>query len=223
MILVSCAAFVIQTLPEYMAQDEGETNAWGIIERACIAVFSLEFGLRLGSCPDRWRFVRQPLNLIDFAAIVPFYIELVVGASTGGGAVIRIIRLVRIFRIFKISRYLPWMRVFSNALVLSLAPLVMLVLVVMLAVVIFSSVMYYAERGEWDEEQGERACERSCARARARAGIARVRGDGAAPVASRSSCARTCRLAPLPSLSSPRSLPPAAPIPSSAPQAAGCA
>jgi hypothetical protein len=154
LILVSCTAFVVQTLPEYMAQDEGETNAWSVIERVCVAVFSLEFALRAGSCPDAWAFARNPLNAIDFVAVLPFYLELVLGASAGGGAVVRIVRLVRVFRVFKISRYLPWVRVFSNALLLSLAPLVMLVLVVALAVVIFSSVMYYAERGEWDEAQG---------------------------------------------------------------------
>lgn len=63
-------------------------------------------------------------------------------------------RLVRIFRIFKVSRYLPWVRVFTNALALSLQPLVMLVLVVGIAVVLFSSVMYYAERGEWSDAEG---------------------------------------------------------------------
>lgn len=45
------------------------------------------------------------------------------------------------------------MRVFTNALALSLQPLLMLVLVVMIAMVLFSSVIYYAERGEWSEEE----------------------------------------------------------------------
>ena len=148
MIIVSCTAFVIQTLPQYI---ESTDNTWNIIEDLCITVFTIEFCLRIGSAPSRWKFIRQPLNIVDFLAILPFYLELLLGTAAGGSAVIRIIRLVRIFRIFKLSRYLPWVRVFTNALALSLQPLLMLVLVVMIAVVLFSSVIYYAERGEWDE------------------------------------------------------------------------
>lgn len=97
-----------------------------------------------------------PLNIIDFVAILPFYIEL---ATSGTGAhssaaVIRIIRLVRIFRIFKVARYLPWVRIFANALALSVQPLLMLVLIVLITMTVFSSIMYYAERGEWSDVAG---------------------------------------------------------------------
>lgn len=97
--------------------------------------------------------VAAPLNIIDFVAILPFYIEL---ATSGTGArssaaVIRIVRLVRIFRIFKVARYLPWVRIFANALALSVQPLLMLVLIVLIAMTVFSSIMYYAERGEWND------------------------------------------------------------------------
>jgi hypothetical protein len=149
-ILVSCTAFVLQTLPEYVQSTD---NVWNLIEDICITVFTVEFVLRISTCPSRWHFVRQPLNMIDFLAILPFYLELILGTAAGGSAVIRIIRLVRIFRIFKLSRYLPWVRVFTNALALSLQPLLMLVLVVLIAMVLFSSVIYYAERGEWSDDE----------------------------------------------------------------------
>jgi hypothetical protein len=149
MIILSCAAFVIQTLPEYV--EGSQDNVWNAIEDLCITVFTIEFALRFSTCPSKLQFVRQPLNIVDFLAILPFYLELVAGSAAGGSAIIRIIRLVRIFRIFKLSRYLPWVRVFTNALSLSLQPLLMLVLVVIIAMVLFSSVIYYAERGEWSE------------------------------------------------------------------------
>jgi hypothetical protein len=64
------------------------------------------------------------------------------------------VRLIRIFRVFKVSRYLPWVRVFINALTLSIQPLLMLVFVVLIAMVVFASAIYYAERGEWSEADG---------------------------------------------------------------------
>ena len=157
MIIISCVAFVVRTLPQYVEQEDSDgpnsSSSWSIIEDMCIIVFSVEFALRISTCPSKLKFIREPLNIIDFVAILPFYVELIAGASSGGATVMRIIRLVRIFRVFKISRYIPWLRVFSNALILSLPPLTMLILVVMLAVVLFSSIMYYAERGEWDNEK----------------------------------------------------------------------
>lgn len=50
------------------------------------------------------RYVCQPMNIIDFVAIFPFYVELLVSAG-GGMAVLRVLRLARVFRIFKMGKY----------------------------------------------------------------------------------------------------------------------
>lgn len=70
------------------------------------------------SCPSQSiDSVSAFLNIIDLVAIVPFYIELMVGGGGTGGssAVFRVIRLVRVFRVFKISRYLSWVKVRTAA------------------------------------------------------------------------------------------------------------
>jgi len=102
---------------------------------------------------SRTRARAAPLNIVDLISLLPFYIELVAGGTFGGSSgagVVRILRLVRVFRVFKVARYLPWVRVFSAALGASVQPLLMLVLIILIGVVIFGSLMYYAERGEWD-------------------------------------------------------------------------
>jgi len=153
-IIMSCTAFLVQTLPEYQ---NSRSPAWAAIELVCMAVFVVELGLRLWSCPDRLAFFRAPLNIIDVLAILPYFLELAMTSSgtTSGSSIVRVVRLIRIFRVFKISRYLPWLRVFSNALYLSAQPLLMLLLMIFLASVLFSSAIYYAERGAWDAERGE--------------------------------------------------------------------
>ena len=46
-----------------------------IIETMCICFFTVEFILRYWSAPDRVAFIRGFMNLIDMAAIVPYYID----------------------------------------------------------------------------------------------------------------------------------------------------
>ena len=100
MIVLSTAAFVVQTLPQFVWST---APYWLAIEYSTITVFTLEFGLRLLCCPSLKKFVTTPLNIVDFLAILPFYIELAAGESaSGSSAVVRIFRLVRIFRIFKV-------------------------------------------------------------------------------------------------------------------------
>ena len=42
----------------------------------CICFFTIEFILRYWSAPDRIAFIRGFMNLIDLAAIVPYYIDI---------------------------------------------------------------------------------------------------------------------------------------------------
>jgi len=59
------------------------------------------------------------LNIIDFIAVMPFYIFLLAGdggGDAGGFALIRAIRLVRVFRIFKLSRHSAGLQIFGTSL-----------------------------------------------------------------------------------------------------------
>jgi len=84
-----------------------------IFEAVSVAVFTLEYGLRLWSAPedprysarpllDRLRYMLQPYMLIDLIAIAPAYIALFVPVAD-----LRILRLFRLFRLLKIARYSP--------------------------------------------------------------------------------------------------------------------
>ena len=110
------------------------------------------------------KFCFELLNIIDFVAIVPFYIELmfapnadttvtlegIEGEDGGSSAVIRILRLVRVFRVFKISRYMTWMSIFGRSMAESISPLSMFVFIIVIGMVFFSAIMYFFEKGDWD-------------------------------------------------------------------------
>jgi hypothetical protein len=157
LILISCVAFCLQTIPQFYA---GPQEVWDGIEMVCIVCFTLEYGFRLAASPHRVSFCMAPLNIIDLVAIAPFYIEKVVSlvSDTGdvsGLAVFRIIRLARVFRLFKLGRYSDGLKTFANTMARSTRPLAMLVFFMIIAIILFSSAIYYCERGAWDEAQRE--------------------------------------------------------------------
>ena len=129
-IILSITMFCVETLPTFKEQHyETNTNANGTIisktdkgdrlkreylavfntiELICIIWFTLEYCVRLLSCPQKFRFLYQPLNVIDLVAILPFYVTIAlnsVDTNVGSLSILRILRLVRVFRIFKLSRY----------------------------------------------------------------------------------------------------------------------
>lgn len=157
LILISCVAFCLQTIPVFYA---GEQKWWDFIELICIVCFSIEYVARLVASPDRVSFCAAPLNVIDLVAIAPFYIEKVARtiSQTGdvsGLAVFRIIRLARVFRLFKLGRYSDGLKTFANTMARSTRPLAMLMFFMIIAIILFSSAIYYCERGSWDEAQRE--------------------------------------------------------------------
>lgn len=146
---VSCVTFCLETLPQFHRKD---VEVWFAIEAVCIFFFTLEYVTRLLSCPKLCPFLKGALNIVDLVAIVPFYVELAFDSGSGGSsAVFRVVRLVRVFRVFKISRYVSWVKIFANAMYASAQPLGMLLFVMAIGCVVFSSAIYFAERGDWDE------------------------------------------------------------------------
>ncbi|CAF0893519.1 unnamed protein product [Adineta ricciae] len=87
------------------------TSPFYIIQAICIGFFTLEFLLRLVSCPSYLQFLKSILNWIDILAIVPFYIRLIIilvrlhyKTDSNVYLVLRLLRMIRFIRIFKLYR-----------------------------------------------------------------------------------------------------------------------
>mmetsp|Transcript_153012 Transcript_153012/g.281613 ORF Transcript_153012/g.281613 Transcript_153012/m.281613 type:complete len:758 (+) Transcript_153012:326-2599(+) len=92
-------------------------------------------------------------NLIDLAAIMPWYLTVIMKHSGGGDSIIvRIIRLTRVIRAFRLGRRFEAVVIIMRSLNRSLRALNVLVLNLLLGVIIFSALMYFAEQGTWDPE-----------------------------------------------------------------------
>ena len=87
-IAVSVITFITQTIQSLAAWP-----GWDIMERVCVAIFSLEYVGRLAGARHRLRWMLQYLNLVDLAAILPAYATFITQADSPVGF-IRVVRMV---------------------------------------------------------------------------------------------------------------------------------
>jgi voltage-gated potassium channel len=107
-------------------------------------LFTVEYGLRLLSLTQPWRYMTSFFGVVDVLAVVPTYLSVVLPGSQYF-LTIRILRLLRIFRILKLSEYLAEADVIMRALRESRRKISVFLLGVLTAVVIMGALMYVVE------------------------------------------------------------------------------
>ncbi|XP_060912672.1 potassium voltage-gated channel subfamily C member 4 [Labrus mixtus] len=122
-----------------------------LVEGICVIWFTFEFLMRIISCPDKVVFIKNTLNIIDFVAILPFYLEMGLRGLSSKAAsdalgFLRVVRFVRILRIFKLTRHFVGLRVLGHTLRASVNEFLLLIIFLALGVLIFATMIYYAER-----------------------------------------------------------------------------
>lgn len=153
-ILLSTVGFVLESVPAFSKRrdpDADRTFTW--IEGVTVQIFLVDYILRIVSCPNLYKFVFQPLNIIDLVSIVPWYVELALADSGAQGtAVFRVLRLLRVFRILKLGSRYKKLLIVTSALAKSLDMLCLVAFLVSMVVLISSTLMYFAERGDYNED-----------------------------------------------------------------------
>ena len=121
------------------------------METFCVSAFTVEIIARFLVAEDQGKFVRNAMNVVDFIAIMPFYIDLFSSETPIPGlSILRVLRLARVLRLFKVMK--TFVSVLSGTVSSSSTPLSMLTFFLSITMVLFSSILYYAERGTYDEE-----------------------------------------------------------------------
>ena len=152
-ILLSVVIFCWETLPSYNEADKNlpkdkrlTIEALHDVEVFCISYFTIELFLRFLVSPNKKRFLKDVLNIIDFVSILPFYLTKLSNIDSSISIYfLRAIRLVRVFRVFKLSRHSSEMKILGVAIKDSVRELGVLVFFILLGVLLFSSAIYYAE------------------------------------------------------------------------------
>lgn len=119
-----------------------------LLDQICIAIFTIEFIVRLLVCPNIVEFMKVPMNVIDFLSILPFYLTILLTSVLGSNLdAFVVLRVLRIFRVFKLSRNSKRLQRFGSAIINCIHDLTSLSFVIFVVLVLFSSFLYFIEHG----------------------------------------------------------------------------
>ncbi len=140
-VIISVVAVVLETVHSvsYLINLE-----FVILDTIAVGIFTIEYLLRLYACVEEPRFrngflgrfkqARQTASLIDFLAILPFFLEVLLGSVLD----LRFLRTFRLARLLKLTRYNDSTKILTTVIarewpVISASAFIMILMVVMTA------------------------------------------------------------------------------------------
>nr|CAB3258001.1 potassium voltage-gated channel subfamily B member 2 [Phallusia mammillata] len=157
-ILISLAVFVLGTVDGYYTVNEnGEEHEIQIlsdVEMVCMAWFTFEYIVRFTVSLEKFKFLRQFLNIIDVLTIIPFFVETFSHSAETGSTIetwihmTQLLRILRIVRIFRLGRHSEGLKLLCVTLYQSSNELVMLSIYLFIGIIILATSLYILEGEE---------------------------------------------------------------------------
>lgn len=94
-------------------------------------------------------YVCQWMNVVDLAAILPFYMHFGADEMRTNLVLLRLIRLLRVMRVFKLGRYTEGKDIIYDTFLASIPALVIMLFFMLVITVMFGSAIYYSEMGKF--------------------------------------------------------------------------
>lgn len=148
-IILSVTAIILES---YEGLQSRYSKAFWYFELVSVIVFTIEYLLRvwtadlkypnLSALRARWRFITSGFGIIDFLAILPFYLPFIVRLDL---RFVRILRVMRLLRILKLNRYTKALNIVSAIFAEKRSELGLTVMVTFLMLLMSSTIMYYLE------------------------------------------------------------------------------
>ncbi|KAH9057418.1 voltage-gated potassium channel [Lactarius vividus] len=170
LIVFSALVTILETVPAFHSLPGG---IWFGIETSLVALFTVEYIARCAATSFSWSaffgWAGSFLGITDLLAILPYYIEIALQKDTSTlfrFSILRTFRLLRVFRPFRYNNtlllYLPYgdanalrtIEVMYLSFRRSQDALLALGFFVLMVVVVFSTLIYFIERGTWDDTLG---------------------------------------------------------------------
>ncbi|WWC85281.1 uncharacterized protein L201_000143 [Kwoniella dendrophila CBS 6074] len=160
-IIFSAILTTLSTLPAFHT-DPGSTRALFGLDTFIVILFTIEYLARSLAHSDSWtmyyNWSTSFFALLDLIAILPYYIEVAQNEDTSilfRFSILRTLRLLRVFRAFKYqNQMLLTIEVMYVAVRRSKDALLALSFFILLVLILSSTLLYFAERGTWDNQLG---------------------------------------------------------------------
>ena len=153
-VVLSVLSSSLQSVPELnVVTQVYEENPWSCFELALNTFFLFELVLGVLSAPDTFKFFQSSMTWIDIAAVLPYFLMLLISKEKlGSFKFLRILRMIRIGRMFRFSKHSKRIALVGKILVSCVGDLKTLLLCVVMIVVLAGSLMYHLEE---DMDKGE--------------------------------------------------------------------
>lgn len=142
LILINILCVILESVESYAFRYR---SLFYVIEVVSVAIFSVEYLLRLYSCDKekgRLSFIFSPYGIIDLLAILPFYLTF----WTIDLRFLRAFRLFRLFRIAKMARYWEAIHLFGRVIQNKKEEIVSSFLIFFVFLTVNSGLIYFAEK-----------------------------------------------------------------------------
>ncbi|KAA0185346.1 Potassium voltage gated channel protein Shaw [Fasciolopsis buskii] len=120
------------------------------IESVCNLWFTIELLIRFTVAMDQCAFIRDPINVIDIAALLSFYMEVCLyklhAADLPASPLVEFFSIVRVMRLFKLTRHISGLKILILTFKASAKEFSLLIFFLGVFIVLFAALIYYAER-----------------------------------------------------------------------------
>ncbi|KAI6030617.1 hypothetical protein F5J12DRAFT_801813 [Pisolithus orientalis] len=156
LIVFSAIVTILETVPSFHTISP---RVWFGLETSLVALFTVEYSARLFAWSSSWitlvKWMFSFYGVIDALGILPYYIEVMLHQDTTvmfRFSILRMFRLLRVFRPFRYSStILLTIEVMYLAVRRSHHALLALSFFIAMVLTVFSTLLYFAERGTWDD------------------------------------------------------------------------
>jgi voltage-gated potassium channel len=144
-LLVAILASILSVVLESVAAVRRQYgHVLDVVEWTLTVAFRVEYVLRLVAVDRPWRYARSFLGILDFLAVAPTYLAILV-PDAQSLVVLRTVRLLRVFRIFNLGPFLGEADQLAQALRASRRKITVFLGVILTIVVVMGTVMYVVE------------------------------------------------------------------------------
>lgn len=152
-IFVAVVTLTIATLPYYTSENGQSTTIYNELlpfEVVTGVWWTIELVGRFLGSPEKLMFFTRFINIVDLLSILPS-IFIYATENDTLRIVSRILSIMRLLKMVKLARYNVGLAIGARALKRSLDAVAMLLILMALSLLVVCAMMYYAERGTWDE------------------------------------------------------------------------